>query len=113
MSCTRARVVAVTVHTEFFAAALSKRAIMEAWEGGKGGDLVSWRQTSPRAMGPSGKGTWHFEKIPCQHGAPFPDDPCGCGFVFRDMDSCQDVPQYKVMKYLVFRIILSSLLSEL
>ena len=29
------------------------------------------------------------------------------------MDSCQDVPQYKVMKYLVFRIILSSLLSEL
>jgi hypothetical protein len=40
-----------------------------------------------------------------------------CGFVFGDMDSCQDVPQYKVMKYrcdnLVFRIILSSLLSEL
>ncbi len=35
-----------------------------------------------------------------------------CVFVFRDMDSCQDVPQYK-MKYLVFGIILSSLLSEL
>jgi len=33
--------------------------------------------------------------------------------VFGDMDSCQDVPQYKVMKYLVFGIILSSLLSEL
>jgi hypothetical protein len=29
------------------------------------------------------------------------------------MDSCQDVPQYKVMKYLVLGIILSSLLSEL
>jgi hypothetical protein len=29
------------------------------------------------------------------------------------MESCQDVPQYKVMKYLVFGIILSSLLSEL
>jgi len=36
-----------------------------------------------------------------------------CVFVFRDMDSCQDVPRYKVMKYLVFGIILSSLLSEL
>ena len=36
-----------------------------------------------------------------------------CVFVFGDMDSCQDVPQYKVMKYLVFGIILSSLLSEL
>ena len=36
-----------------------------------------------------------------------------CGFVFGDMDSCRDVPQYKVMKYLVFGIISSSLLSEL
>jgi hypothetical protein len=36
-----------------------------------------------------------------------------CVFDFGDMDSCQDVPQYKVMKYLVFGIILSSLLSEL
>ena len=36
-----------------------------------------------------------------------------CGFVFGDMDSCQDDPQYKVMKYLVFGTILSSLLSEL
>jgi len=24
-----------------------------------------------------------------------------CGFVFGDMDSCRDVPQYKVMKFLV------------
>jgi hypothetical protein len=31
-----------------------------------------------------------------------------CGFVFGDMDSCRDVP-YKVMKFLVFRIISSSL----
>jgi hypothetical protein len=29
------------------------------------------------------------------------------------MDSCRDVPQYKEMKYLVFGIISSSLLSEL
>ena len=29
------------------------------------------------------------------------------------MDSCRDVPQYKLMKYLVFGTILSSLLSEL
>ena len=29
------------------------------------------------------------------------------------MDSCRDVPQYKVMKYLIFGIISSSLLSEL
>ena len=36
-----------------------------------------------------------------------------CGFVFGDMDSCQDDPQYKVMKYLVFRIISSSPSSEL
>jgi hypothetical protein len=36
-----------------------------------------------------------------------------CVFGFRDMDSCQDVLQYKVMKYLVFGTILSSLLSEL
>jgi hypothetical protein len=36
-----------------------------------------------------------------------------CGFVFGDMDSCRDVPQYKVMKFLVFGIISSSLLSEL
>ena len=33
MSCARASVVAVKVHAELFAAALSKRAIMEAWEG--------------------------------------------------------------------------------
>ena len=26
-----------------------------------------------------------------------------CGFVFGDMDSCRDVPQYKVMKFLVVR----------
>jgi hypothetical protein len=39
VSCARARVVAVKVHVELFAAALSKRAIMEAWEGGKDGDL--------------------------------------------------------------------------
>ena len=30
-----------------------------------------------------------------------------------DVDSFQDDPQYKVMKYLVFGTILSSLLSEL
>ncbi len=30
-----------------------------------------------------------------------------------DMDSCRDVPQYKVVKYLVFGIISSSLLLEL
>ena len=36
-----------------------------------------------------------------------------CGFVFDDVDSCRDVPQYKVMKFLVFGIISSSLLSEL
>jgi hypothetical protein len=36
-----------------------------------------------------------------------------CGFVFDGVDSCRDVPQYKVMKYLVFGIISSSLLSEL
>ena len=29
------------------------------------------------------------------------------------MDGCRDVPQYKLMKYLVFGIISSSLLSEL
>ena len=34
-----------------------------------------------------------------------------CGFVFGDMDSCQDDPQYKVMKYLVFGIISTSLLT--
>ena len=33
---TRARVVAVKVHADFFAAALSKRAIMEAWGGRQG-----------------------------------------------------------------------------
>ena len=33
------RVVAVKVHAELFAAALSKRAIVEAGEGGKDGDL--------------------------------------------------------------------------
>ena len=36
-----------------------------------------------------------------------------CGFVFGDMDGCQDDPQYKQVKYLVFGTILSSLLSEL
>ena len=33
------RVVVVKVHAELFAAAFSKRAIMEAGEGGKDGDL--------------------------------------------------------------------------
>jgi hypothetical protein len=33
-------VVAVKVHAEFFAAALSKQAIMEAWEGGWEGGCV-------------------------------------------------------------------------
>jgi len=32
VSCARVRVVAVKVHADFFVAALSKRAIMEAWE---------------------------------------------------------------------------------
>jgi hypothetical protein len=36
-----------------------------------------------------------------------------CGFGFGGMDSCRDVPQYKVMNYLVFGIISVSLLSEL
>jgi hypothetical protein len=36
-----------------------------------------------------------------------------CGFVIDDVDSCRDVTQYKVMKYLVFGIISNSLLSEL
>jgi hypothetical protein len=35
VSCARARVVAVKVHAELFAAAFSKRAIMEAGDGGK------------------------------------------------------------------------------
>ena len=35
------------------------------------------------------------------------------GLSCGDVDSCQDDPQYKVMKYLVFGTILSSLLSEL
>ena len=30
-----------------------------------------------------------------------------------DVDSCQDDPQYKLMKYLVFETILSGLLSKL
>ena len=34
------------------------------------------------------------------------------GIVFAGMDSCRDVPQYKVMKYLVFGIISSSLLLD-
>ena len=38
---------------------------------------------------------------------------CVVGLSWGDMDSCRDVPQYKVMKYLVFGIISSSLLSEL
>jgi len=33
-------------------------------------------------------------------------------FVFVFTDSCRDVPQYKVMIYLVFGIISSSLLSN-
>ena len=40
MSCARARVVAVKVQAELFAAALNKLAIMEAWEGGKDGDSI-------------------------------------------------------------------------
>ena len=35
------------------------------------------------------------------------------GLSSGDVDSCGDVPQYKVMKYLVFETISSSLLSEL
>ena len=35
------------------------------------------------------------------------------GLFFGGVDSCRDVPQYKVMKYHVFGIISSSLLSEL
>ena len=38
---------------------------------------------------------------------------CVVGLSWGDVDSCRDVPQYKVMKYLVFGIISSSLLSEL
>jgi hypothetical protein len=38
---------------------------------------------------------------------------CVVGLSLGDVDSCRDVPQYKVMKYLVFGIISSSLLSEL
>ena len=38
---------------------------------------------------------------------------CVGGLSWGDVDSCRDVPQYKVMKYLVFGIISSSLLSEL
>ena len=38
---------------------------------------------------------------------------CVVGLSWGDMDSCRDVPQYKVMKYLVFGIISVSLLSEL
>ena len=30
---------------------------------------------------------------------------CVVGLALGDMDSCQDVPQYKVMKYLVFETI--------
>jgi hypothetical protein len=41
-------VVAVKVHAELFAAALSKRAIMEAWEGGKDGDLQTQRRGDKR-----------------------------------------------------------------
>ncbi len=43
--------------------------------------------------------------------------PCVCkiavGLSCGDVDSCQDDPQYKLMKYLVFGTILSCLLSEL
>jgi hypothetical protein len=35
---------------------------------------------------------------------------CVVGLSWGDVDSCRDVPQYKVMKYLVFGIISSSLL---
>jgi hypothetical protein len=40
---------------------------------------------------------------------------CGCvgDLSWGDVDSCRDVPQYKVVKYLVFGIISSSLLLEL
>jgi hypothetical protein len=38
---------------------------------------------------------------------------CVVDLSFGDMDGCQDDPQYKVMKYLVFETTLSSLLSEL
>jgi len=38
----------VKVHAELFAAALSKWAIMEAWEGGKDGDLPTYRRGDKR-----------------------------------------------------------------
>ena len=38
---------------------------------------------------------------------------CVVGLSWGDVARCRDVPQYKVMEYLVFRIISSSLLSEL
>jgi hypothetical protein len=45
-------VVAVKVHAELFAAALSKRAIMEAWEGGKDGDLQTYSRGDKRLPEP-------------------------------------------------------------
>ena len=38
---------------------------------------------------------------------------CVGGLSWGDVDSCRDVPQYKVMKYLVFGIILTSLLRRI
>ncbi len=35
------------------------------------------------------------------------------GLSWGDVDSCKDIPQYKVMKYLVFWIILTSLLRSI
>jgi hypothetical protein len=54
-----------------------------------------------------GGGRWHGKNmyVACSG--------CVVGLSFGDMDDCQDDPQYKVMKYLVFETILSSLLSEL
>ena len=54
-----------------------------------------------------GGGGWHGENVYAACSG------CVVGLSLGDMDSCQDVPQYKVMKYLVFGTILSSLLSEL
>ena len=51
-----------------------------------------------RYMQDSDGGRKHRTCVRCMQGL------C-CGFVFDDVDSCRDVPQYKVMKYLVFGII--------
>jgi hypothetical protein len=45
------------------------------------------------------------ERVRCM-----PLSGCVVGLSFGDMDGCQDDPQYKVKKYLVFETILSRLL---